>query len=129
MRRQVAGRSGCSGPEHFTFDDERTARCPEGKTLTSTGTGTTYGQRGHRFLRYEADAADCASCALRAQCLRNPQATRGRQVARFEARAPDAAHPSARMRQAIDSPRGRALYGRRIATVEPVFAKIRRHKR
>jgi hypothetical protein len=37
--------------------------------------------------------------------------------------------PSQRMRQAIDSPQGRALYSRRIATVEPVFANIRRHKR
>ena len=33
------------------------------------------------------------------------------------------------MRQAIDSPRGRSLYSRRIATVEPVFANIRHHKR
>ncbi|MDP1693579.1 MAG: transposase [Burkholderiaceae bacterium] len=66
---------------------------------------------------------------MRGQCLRNPNATRGRQVARFEARAVDAQHPSARMRQAIDSPRGRALYSRRIATVEPVFANIRHHKR
>ena len=37
--------------------------------------------------------------------------------------------PSQRMRQAIDSARGRALYSRRIATVEPVFANIRHHKR
>ena len=28
------------------------------------------------------------------------------------------------MKAAIDSARGRALYGRRIATVEPVFANI-----
>ncbi len=33
------------------------------------------------------------------------------------------------MRQAIDSPRGRSLYSRRIAAVEPVFANIRHHKR
>ena len=37
--------------------------------------------------------------------------------------------PSHKMRQAIDSPRGRARYSRRIATVEPVFANIRHHKR
>jgi transposase len=113
-------------PEHFRFNDDNTATCPSGKTLTSNG--ATYG-RGHRFQRYEADAGDCAACALRAQCLRNPNAERGRQVARFERRRPDAQHPSQRMRQAIDSPRGRALYSRRIATVEPVFANIRHHKR
>ena len=114
-------------PEDFIFHDDRTATCAAGKALT--GTGATYGQRGHRFQRYEADASDCAGCALRAQCLRNPNARRGRQVARFEPKSIDAQHPSQRMRAAIDSPRGRALYSRRIATVEPVFANIRHHKR
>jgi hypothetical protein len=33
------------------------------------------------------------------------------------------------MREAIDSERGRALYGRRIAVVEPVFANLRHNKR
>jgi len=113
-------------PEDFSFYDDKTARCPAGKTLT--GNGATYGQRGHRFRRFEADAKDCQACALRGQCLRNPNAQRGRQVARFEHRAADAQHPSQRMRQAIDSPQGRALYSRRIATVEPVFANIRHHK-
>lgn len=32
-------------------------------------------------------------------------------------------------RHAIDSARGRTLYGRRIATVEPVFANLRHNKR
>jgi transposase len=114
-------------PEHFAFHDDKTASCPAGKTLRSNG--ATYGQRGHRFQRYEAEAKDCQACALRGQCLRNPRAGRGRQVARFEPRQADAQHPSVRMRQAIDSPRGRALYSRRIATVEPVFANIRHHKR
>jgi len=35
--------------------------------------------------------------------------------------------PSQRMRRAIDSATGRALYSLRIATVEPVFANIRHH--
>ena len=34
-----------------------------------------------------------------------------------------------RMRQAIDSPKGRQLYSQRFATVEPVFANIRHNKR
>jgi hypothetical protein len=33
------------------------------------------------------------------------------------------------MKRAIDSPRGRQLYSRRIATVEPVFANLRHNKR
>ena len=34
-----------------------------------------------------------------------------------------------RMKQAIDSDRGRKLYGRRLAIVEPVFANLRHNKR
>ena len=113
-------------PEDFIFHDAHTATCPAGKTLS--GNGATYGQRGHQFQRYEADASDCAACALRGQCLRNALAQRGRQVARFHPKAVDALHPSQRMRQAIDSPQGRRLYSQRIATVEPVFANIRHHK-
>ena len=33
------------------------------------------------------------------------------------------------MRQAIDSPEGRALYAMRIGTVEPVFGNLRHNKR
>ncbi len=33
------------------------------------------------------------------------------------------------MKRRIDSPAGRAQYGRRFATVEPVFANIRYNKR
>ncbi|TAH10886.1 MAG: hypothetical protein EAZ11_11095 [Curvibacter sp.] len=41
----------------------------------------------------------------------------------------DATHPSERMRQAIDSPKGRELYSQRFGTVEPVFANLRHNKR
>ena len=114
-------------PADFSFHDDHTAICPAGKTLTSNA--STYGQRGHRFERYEAQREDCAACALRRRCLRNPNAARGRQVARFEPKRRDAGDPSRRMREAIDSARGRRLYSQRIATVEPVFANIRHHKR
>lgn len=114
-------------PEDFTFNGDRTATCPAGRTLISNG--HVHEQRGHRFERYEAHSADCGGCPLRAQCLRNPRSTRGRQLARFEPKQRDATDPSERMRQAIDSPHGRRLYSQRIATVEPVFANIRHHKR
>src|SRR5438034_1296104 len=63
-------------PGDFVFNEDRTATCPAGKTLTSNG--RIYGQRGHRFERYEARAEDCAACHQRGSCLRNPKATRGR---------------------------------------------------
>ena len=114
-------------PGDFVFNDDKTATCPAGKMLT--GNGHTYGQRGHRFERYEARASDCAHCDLRTSCLRNPHATRGRQVARFAPLQRAASDPSQRMREAIDSVQGRRLYSQRIATVEPVFANLRHHKR
>lgn len=113
-------------PADFVFHDERTATCPAGKTLA--GSGRLYGQPGKRFRRYEAPHADCVACPLRAACLCNAQATRGRQVARFEPRQRRPDDPSQRMREAIDSAQGRGLYSQRIATVEPVFANIRHHK-
>lgn len=114
-------------PQDFGFNADQTATCPAGKTLRSNG--TVYGQRGHQFQRYEAQQSDCASCALKARCLRNPNPDRGRQVARFLEREVKETDPSERMRRAIDSPQGRGLYSQRIATVEPVFANIRHHKR
>ncbi|CAN5474974.1 hypothetical protein BH11PSE9_BH11PSE9_14140 [soil metagenome] len=114
-------------PADFTFHYDHTATGPAGKTLT--GNCRAYGQRRHRFERHEASRDDCAACPLRARCLRNPKATRGRQVARFEPRQRAAEDPSRRMREAFDSTRGRRLYSQRIATVEPVFANIGHHKR
>ena len=61
--------------------------------------------------------------------LTKPNDGRGRQVTRFEPKAKGPTNPSERMRRAIDSPRGRQLYSRRINTVEPVFANIRHNKR
>jgi Transposase DDE domain len=73
---------------------------------------------------------------MRQQCLKdqgdkNDEAKqpRARQVCRFLPRVSDPADPSERMRQAIDSPRGRQLYSQRMGTVEPVFANLRHNKR
>ena len=61
--------------------------------------------------------------------MKNPASGKGCNVSLFGRALVDDNDPSQRMRQAIDSARGRALYSRRIATVEPVFANIRHHKR
>lgn len=55
--------------------------------------------------------------------------TRTRQVCFFRGKAdPQAANVIERMKRAIDSERGRQLYGGRFATVEPVFGNIRHNK-
>ncbi|QDX80305.1 transposase [Denitratisoma sp. DHT3] len=69
-------------------------------------------------------------CGLRAKCLRTPEKTQTRQVCFFRGKAgPQTMSTSERMKQAIDSERGRQLYGGRFATVEPVFGNIRHNKR
>ena len=52
-----------------------------------------------------------------------------RQVAIFyKSQASPLKHTEA-MKRRIDSPQGRELYGKRIATVEPVFGNLRYNKR
>ena len=116
------------GPGDFEFKGDNTCRCPGGKQLVSTGTIHKVG-KGLRRQDFKANAQDCGSCALRRQCLRHPERTKVRKVAYFHHREIDPNDASHRMREAIDSPRGRALYSRRIGTVEPVFANIRHNKR
>lgn len=118
-------------PKDFSFNDDNTAACPAGKLMTSPGS-IYLSAKGLPYQTYTAKAVDCNACVLSEQCLRGPikpNDGRGRQVTRFEAKAVDNTHPSERMRQAIDSPRGRQLYSQRFGTVEPVFGNIRHNKR
>jgi transposase len=114
-------------PEHFEFHGDLTATCPAGKTLTSNGSLYTH-PSGAKVQQFKAREEDCQVCALKHRCLKNPAAGKGRKVSLFGRALLDENDPSQRMRHAIDSARGRALYSRRIATVEPVFANIRHHK-
>jgi hypothetical protein len=67
---------------------------------------------------------------LRTRCLRHPEKPAGRQVTFFRGKAADSPESAtARMKRKIDSPEGRRRYGRRFATVEPVFANLRHNKR
>lgn len=118
-------------PKDFRFNEDNTATCPAGKLMLSPGTIYT-SARGLHYQAYTAKALDCNACKLSGQCLRGaikPNDGRGRQVTRFEAKPKDPTNPSERMRQAIDSPRGRQLYSQRLGTVEPVFGNIRHNKR
>lgn len=121
-------------PKDFRFNDDNTATCPAGQVLTSRGRIHTTAS-GQPYQTYIAKATDCGSCALRQRCIKSRgqddqrEVSRGRQLSRFLPKAPDPTDPSERMRQAIDSPRGRQLYSQRIGTVEPVFANLRHNKR
>jgi transposase len=115
------------GPADFDHDPEAgTCICPAGKQLYSNGTNCTV--NGYPAIKFRGAERDCVPCSLRGHCLRRPDNTKTRQVAFFKP-APTKSPHTQRMRQRIDSPEGRTAYGRRFATVEPVFANLRYNKK
>ena len=116
-------------PSDFIYDTEAgTCVCPAGKSLYSHGSGGLI--NGYAVVRFQGAQRDCLPCAHRDRCLRTPEKTKTRQVAFFKGKAATTAQShTERMKKRIDSPEGRSLYGRRFATVEPVFANLRHNKR
>lgn len=100
--------------------------CPAGKALYSSGSEVVI--NGYTLHRFKGAIRDCEPCELRTQCLRKPETSRVRQVSINLNRAKPL-DATEMMKRAIDSPEGRARYGRRIGTVEPVFANLRHNKR
>jgi len=96
----------------FTYDEQTDAyQCPARQTLT-----VIERVRGNdtkpAYRRYATKA--CATCPLRSQCTNSK---RGRRVNRYDGDdAKDA------LRQVMKHPHARALYKKRQAWVEPVFA-------
>jgi IS5 family transposase len=115
-------------PRDFTYDvAAKTCVCPAGKSLY--GNGSHCLTNGLVSVRFRGAERDCVPCAHREQCLRTPAKSRTRQVAFFQGKAATTAESHTdRMKKRIDSPAGRARYGRRFATVEPVFANVRYNK-
>jgi transposase len=114
-------------PSDFHHDPTaNTCLCPAGKRLYSNGKQCT--ADGRRYAKFTGAKRDCGPCKLRQQCLRTPDKTPVRQVAIFYRQASPLKHTELRKRR-IDSAEGRALYGGRIATVEPVFGNLRHNKR
>ncbi len=115
-------------PKDFTYDPASgICICPAGKKLYSTGSAcSTHGRKHHKF---QGAKRDCVPCTLRDKCLRYPERTATRQVAFFDKNQNSPMQYTERMKGAIDSDRGRKLYGRRIAIVEPVFGNLRHNKR
>lgn len=114
------------GPQDFRFD-EKSQRliCPAGVRLHRKGhqIKTT---EGYLVSCYRAAKSACLKCELRMQCLRNPQSGHPRQVRVFHGRVTETL--TSRMKAKIDTPEGRAVYSRRLGTVEPVFANIAAQK-
>jgi transposase len=126
--KTATSREGKFTPAHFQYDPQTNrCICPAGKKLYSTGRHCTTSGRVHH--KFQGAKRDCVPCHLRDHCLRHPERTPTRQVAFFAKGQASPLQFTERMKAAIDSARGRKLYGRRIATVEPVFANLRHNKR
>jgi transposase/IS5 family transposase len=115
-------------PSDFMLDAaSNSCSCPAGQRLYSSGSRCQVnGRIAHKF---KGTVSACGNCQLRAKCLRHPERTRIRQVAIFLQGQSTSQRASEEMKRAIDSARGRRLYGQRIATVEPVFGNLRHNKR
>jgi transposase len=116
-------------PQDFTLDPQTgICTCPAGKQLYRNGSNCLH--NGHLASKYSGTLRDCLPCEQRAQCLRTPEKTKIRQVAFFRGKGDttEETHTD-RMKRAIDSAEGKARYGRRFATVEPVFGNLRHNKR
>jgi transposase len=125
-RRPPAPQATLYQPSDFLYDAAaRTCVCPAGKSLYRKGRNLVInGWVGDQF---RGAKRDCLPCPRRAQCIRTPETTQTRQVMFFHGRVAPKPKPethTARMKHRIDTPEGRAQYGQRFGTVEPVFANL-----
>lgn len=115
-------------PRDFLYDAQAgTCVCPAGKSLYQNGANCIH--NGYLSTKFSGTLRDCVPCDQRAKCLRTPDRTQVRQVSFFRGKAnADEESYTNRMKRAIDSEEGRARYGQRFATVEPVFGNLRHNK-
>ena len=116
-------------PADFRYDPAtHSCICPAGKTLY--GNGRNVIANGYIGVKFRGAESSCRPCPLRERCLRTPEKTVTRQVVFFRGKANSTAESATdRMKRRIDTPEGRARYGRRFAVVEPVFGNLRHNKR
>jgi transposase len=113
----------------FSYDETKAqCICPAGHKLYKSGKDMLF--NGYRVAHFKAPITACRDCPLRAQCLRYPDRSRQRQLTVIKQREGQSKSrarkdaPTERMRWKFDSLVGRAIYRRRMPTVEPVFANL-----
>lgn len=113
----------------FFYDEQKgECVCPAGHKLYKSGQHMLF--NGYRVAHFKAPITACRDCALRPQCLRYPDHTVQRQLMILKGReGPMKARrkrdgPVERMRWKFDTPVGREIYKRRMASVEPVFGNL-----
>ena len=121
-----AKRQSGKGPERKSnLTDNQSAKMATGKGVIQGYTGAATVDAAHRII-VAAQAHGSGS----EQSLLVPMIEQARPFATAKTViTADAGYHTEAMRRRIDSAAGRALYGRRIATVEPVFGNLRYNKR
>ncbi|MDQ8183833.1 IS1182 family transposase [Pelagicoccus sp. SDUM812005] len=97
--------------------------CPNGKPLKLAARKA---RKTHNlYRRYASRKRDCAGCPLRDRCLEN--ANRKTRTINVPLSNPA---PTLRqlMKERIDTPEARQIYGKRMHIVEPVFGNLRHNK-
>ncbi len=114
----------------FTFDlKNKTCQCPAGNALWLKSEHKVH--EGRRKLCFEGNLTDCRQCSMKDRCMRNPGSAdtregHGRQVSITYKTGRTATDW---MKRRVDSAEGKAIYGQRMAVVEPVFGNIGTNKR
>jgi transposase len=113
--------------EDFSYDDAADEyKCPMGKRLKLNTKKAK--AKGIFYRRYHADPRDCETCTVRQGCIQKKGTAGKRKILMIPLESKNRSY-SKEMAAKIDTERGRKLYPRRVAIVEPVFANIRTQKR
>ena len=110
--------------EDFRIDiKKQTCTCPAGNAMWLCSSKAKIDEQ--YFMQFRAYEADCPICPLKAQCLRRADQRTPRQV-NIKVGTTDTKKSSLleKMKQKIDSDKGRHVYSQRLGTVEPVFGNI-----
>lgn len=123
-RRQLTGSRQSFSNKDFRYDPVNgTCICPAGHSLYSNGSNVFF--NGYAAVKFRAPKSVCKDCELRSRCLRQPDRTPSRQVAFFSGAMRDKHESFTQlMKCKIDSALGKAIYHRRVGTVEPVFGHL-----
>ncbi len=128
-RDTVKGIKSVIPSSEFTFNKRtKTCYCPEGNQMWLSG--EVIESTGKHKLFFQGKLTDCRNCPIKDRCMRNPSSadTRegaGRQVSFTWTNGRTATDW---MKRRVDSKQGKAIYGHRMSTVEPVFGNIGTNK-
>ena len=116
-------------PSDFIYDLEKfTCICPAGCSMYLKN--RNFKSRGKHAVAFQAREADCRACRFKIKCLKDSNQVSPRQVHIFTGKMVSGEESyTQKMIRKIDTDKGRHLYSKRLAIVEPVFGQIKYAKK